>query len=108
MDGYCVKCRKKREIQEPVEEEASYGRRYLLGKCPVCSKTICRFLKKRQKGGSITPPPSPPPEETHNNPATIALVDGNVARNPRPPGRTNRPRPPPVFPRPQWAQQRRQ
>ena len=47
--GYCVKCRKKQEIQdaEEVKMKGKGGpRRALKGKCPVCGTGMYRILGK--------------------------------------------------------------
>lgn len=45
-EGYCVKCKKKVEIQNGKESKTSKGVRILKGKCPACSITVCRILGK--------------------------------------------------------------
>jgi hypothetical protein len=44
MEGYCVKCKKKVEIQTGKEVVNAKGRRMMKGKCPVCTTTVCRIL----------------------------------------------------------------
>ena len=43
--GYCVKCRKKREFEGEVREMAN-GRRAAQGACPVCGTKMNRMLGK--------------------------------------------------------------
>lgn len=43
MEGYCVKCRKKREIQNAQEIVMKNGRPATQGTCPVCSTKIFRI-----------------------------------------------------------------
>jgi hypothetical protein len=45
-EGYCFKCKTKREIANPVEE---------LMKCPTCGAVMFKIL-----GGKATPPPAAP------------------------------------------------
>nr|MCK4929460.1 hypothetical protein [Nanoarchaeota archaeon] len=47
MEGYCVKCKKKVEIQKGKESVTKNGRRILKGKCPDCGITVCRILGKK-------------------------------------------------------------
>lgn len=47
MEGYCVKCKKKVEIQNGKESVTKNGRRILKGKCPSCGITVCRILGKK-------------------------------------------------------------
>ncbi|MGH8882312.1 MAG: DUF5679 domain-containing protein [Stackebrandtia sp.] len=44
-NGYCVKCREKRDFEGQVEETAS-GRRMAKGVCPVCGTKMNRILGK--------------------------------------------------------------
>ncbi len=43
-NGYCVKCREKRDFTGEVHE--SNNRRMAKGKCPVCGTTVNRILGK--------------------------------------------------------------
>lgn len=44
VEGYCVKCKAKREIQGAKEVVNKKGRRMAKGKCPKCGTTVCRIL----------------------------------------------------------------
>jgi hypothetical protein len=44
-EGYCVKCREKREIKDIERVEMENGRKALKGVCPVCGTKITRFVK---------------------------------------------------------------
>ena len=44
-EGYCVKCREKREFDGEVVEMAN-GRRSAKGKCPICRTGMNRILGK--------------------------------------------------------------
>ena len=46
MEGYCVKCKKKVEMQDGKESKTSRGTRMMKGKCPNCGTTVCRILGK--------------------------------------------------------------
>jgi hypothetical protein len=43
-NGYCVKCREKRDFEGKVEE--TNGRRMAKGTCPVCGTKMTRILGK--------------------------------------------------------------
>ncbi|WP_434450278.1 DUF5679 domain-containing protein [Lentzea sp. E54] len=43
-NGYCVKCREKRDFDGNVEE--TNGRRMAKGTCPVCGTKMTRILGK--------------------------------------------------------------
>jgi hypothetical protein len=44
FEGYCVKCREKRDIKSGVVSENDKGRRMVKGVCPVCGTNVTRFL----------------------------------------------------------------
>jgi len=43
VKGYCVKCKKKVEIQNAKETKTRKGVRMYKGKCPICNTTVCRI-----------------------------------------------------------------
>jgi hypothetical protein len=53
-EGYCVKCKAKREIADGVEEVMKNGRKAIKGKCPTCGTVMFKIL-----GGKTTPPSAP-------------------------------------------------
>jgi len=55
-EGYCVKCKAKKEIADAVEEVMKNGRKAIKGKCPTCGVVMFKIL-----GGKVVPPPAPPP-----------------------------------------------
>ncbi|MBB4960098.1 DUF5679 domain-containing protein [Micromonospora sp. NPDC003197] len=44
-NGYCVKCKEKRDFEGTVEVSKT-GMNMAKGKCPVCSTTVNRILGK--------------------------------------------------------------
>ena len=46
MDGYCVKCKAKKEIKDSKEVTMKNGRSALKGKCPSCGTGMYRILSK--------------------------------------------------------------
>ena len=46
MEGYCVKCKAKREIKDGKETVMKNGRKAIKGSCPVCSTGMFRILGK--------------------------------------------------------------
>jgi hypothetical protein len=44
-NGYCVKCKEKRDYEGTVEVSKS-GMKMAKGKCPVCGTTVNRILGK--------------------------------------------------------------
>lgn len=45
-EGYCVKCKEKREMMEPEEVEMKNKRKALKGTCSVCGTKIFKILGK--------------------------------------------------------------
>jgi hypothetical protein len=59
-EGYCVKCKAKREIVDAVEEVTKNGRKAIKGKCPVCGTVMFKMLGgKAVVVEPVTPPPAP-------------------------------------------------
>jgi hypothetical protein len=46
MEGYCVKCKEKREIKDAQEVTMKNGRKAMKGKCGVCGTGMFRILSK--------------------------------------------------------------
>ncbi len=44
MEGYCVKCKAKKEISEGKEVTMKNGRKAMKGKCPTCGTGMYRIL----------------------------------------------------------------
>jgi hypothetical protein len=51
-EGYCVKCKAKKEIVNAVEETMKNGRKAIKGKCPTCGTVMFKILGGK---GSSTP-----------------------------------------------------
>ncbi len=55
FEGYCVKCREKRQIKDGEVKETPNGRQMAQGICPKCGTKVTRFLaaaapKKKKTG----------------------------------------------------------
>lgn len=50
-EAYCVKCRDKREIQDPKEVTMKNGRNAIQGKCGVCGTKLFRMVGSKDKTG---------------------------------------------------------
>jgi|TARA_B100000959_G_C14904001_1_gene592182 hypothetical protein len=46
MEGYCVKCKAKREIENGEEVTMKNGRKAMKGKCGTCGTGMYRILGK--------------------------------------------------------------
>jgi uncharacterized Zn finger protein (UPF0148 family) len=53
-EGYCVKCKARKEIADAVEETMKNGRRAIKGKCPTCGAVMFKIL-----GGKVATATSP-------------------------------------------------
>jgi len=58
-EGYCVKCKAKKEIVDAVEETMKNGRKAIKGKCPTCGTVMFKIL-----GSKATPPAAEPAAAT--------------------------------------------
>lgn len=47
MEGYCLKCKTKREIIEGNEITMKNGRKAIKGKCTICGTVIFKIMKKQ-------------------------------------------------------------
>jgi len=47
-NGYCVKCKEKRDFEGTVEVSKT-GMNVAKGKCPVCGTNMCRILGKAER-----------------------------------------------------------
>ena len=58
-EGYCVKCKAKKEIIDAVEETMKNGRKAIKGKCPTCGTVMFKILGGKATVTVDTPPPAP-------------------------------------------------
>ena len=47
FEGYCVKCRTKREVKGGTVKESENGRKMVQGVCPHCGTKVTRFLPSK-------------------------------------------------------------
>ena len=64
VEGYCVKCKAKKEIVDAVEEVMKNGRRAIKGKCPTCGTVMFKILGKSAAGAPAAPAPATAPGDT--------------------------------------------
>jgi len=48
MEAYCVRCKAKTEMKDPVETKTKRGTLMMKGKCSVCDTKTCGFIKKEK------------------------------------------------------------
>ena len=44
VEAYCVKCREKRQMEDPKEVKLQNGRMSMQGTCPVCGTKMVRMM----------------------------------------------------------------
>ena len=66
-EGYCVKCKAKKEIVGGVEETMKNGRKAIKGKCPTCGTVMFKILGgKAASPAQASPEPSSEPTAAAN------------------------------------------
>ena len=68
-EGYCVKCKAKKEIVDAAEETMKNGRKAIKGKCPTCGTVMFKILGGKATlpapaPAAATPAPAEPPATT--------------------------------------------
>ena len=53
-EGYCVKCKAKKEIVDAVEETMKNGRKAIKGKCPTCGTVMFKILGGKAAPAGVT------------------------------------------------------
>jgi hypothetical protein len=71
-EGYCVKCKAKKEIVDAVEEVMKNGRKAIKGRCPTCGTVMFKILGGKAQAAASVPvpnanpvPPKESPKESH-------------------------------------------
>jgi uncharacterized Zn finger protein (UPF0148 family) len=73
-EGYCVKCKAKKEIADAVEELMKNGRKAIKGKCPTCGVVMFKILG----GKAATPNESGGKEKEAKDSKTAAVPSGGA------------------------------
>lgn len=76
MEAYCVKCKTKREMQNPQAEFTKSGAPGTRGTCPVCGTTLFR-MGRTPAHDALTPPVRPTKEERRaaNRKGKLVIVE---------------------------------
>ena len=64
FEGYCVKCKVKKEIIDVVEETMKNGRKAIKGKCPTCGTVMFKILGGKAAAVPEESQPAKPPTAT--------------------------------------------
>ena len=74
-EGYCVKCKAKKEIANGVEETMKNGRKAIKGKCPTCGTVMFKILGGKAAPAAVTPAaPAATPAPAPSAPPTTDAV----------------------------------
>jgi len=46
MEGYCVKCKAKKQMKDPKINQTAKGGYMAKGQCETCGTTMCRIMSK--------------------------------------------------------------
>ena len=57
-EGYCVKCKAKKEIAEAFEEVMKNGRKAIKGKCPTCGAVMFKIIGGKVAAMSVAETPT--------------------------------------------------
>jgi DNA topoisomerase-1 len=74
LEAYCVKCKEKREMQNPNAEFTASGTAGTRGTCPVCGTTMFRMGRTPAHEGLTPPPPSARKRKKKEQPRKGKLV----------------------------------
>lgn len=58
-EGYCVKCKAKKEIVDAVEVVMKNGRKAIKGKCPTCGTVMIKILPGKASASTPAAPAAP-------------------------------------------------
>lgn len=68
-EGYCVKCKAKKEIADAVEEVMKNGRKAIKGKCPTCGVVMFKILGGKSVITPVSADPAAPSESAPSAPS---------------------------------------
>ncbi len=63
-EGYCVKCKAKKEIVDGVEETMKNGRKAIKGRCPTCGTVMFKILGGKGAPAAAASEPAEPATPT--------------------------------------------
>jgi Zn finger protein HypA/HybF involved in hydrogenase expression len=66
-EGYCVKCKAKKEIVDAMEEVMKNGRKAIKGKCPTCGTVMFKILGGKAAAPAPSSAPSSPAKPAGSN-----------------------------------------
>lgn len=75
VEGYCVKCKTRKEIADGVEETMKNGRRAIKGRCSTCGTVMFKILGGKAAVTNMAPVEDPKPTESPTNETNPAPAD---------------------------------
>lgn len=78
MEAYCVKCKKKVEMQDGEETTTKRGTKMMKGKCPDCSTTVCRIVGGGGKKKADDKKKDDKPADDQNDDVVVEEVEETV------------------------------
>jgi DNA topoisomerase I len=72
MEAYCMKCKTKREVKDPVASFNAKGSPVTIGICPVCGTKLYKMGRTEAHAG-MTPPPKP--EKVEKRAGKLVVVE---------------------------------
>ncbi|HET9906903.1 MAG TPA: type I DNA topoisomerase [Anaerolineales bacterium] len=75
MEAYCMKCKTKREMQDPVAGFNAKGSPVTIGVCSVCGTKLYRMGRTPAHEGMIPPPKPPKVEKVEKRNGKLVIVE---------------------------------
>jgi DNA topoisomerase-1 len=75
MEAYCMKCKAKREMNEPVAGFNAKGSPVMIGVCPVCGTKLYKMGKTDAHTGLVPPPKSEKVEKVEKRDGKLVIVE---------------------------------
>jgi len=72
MEAYCMKCKEKREVKDPLASFNARSSAVTTGICPVCGTKLYRMGKTEAHAGLIPPPK---PEKVEVRAGKLVIVE---------------------------------
>ena len=75
MEAYCMKCRTKREMQDPVASFNAKGSPVTIGACPVCGTKLYKMGRTEAHEGLVPPPKPDKPQKVEKRSGKLVIVE---------------------------------
>jgi len=75
MEAYCMKCKTKREMQDPVASFNAKGSPVTIGVCPVCGTKLYKMGRTEAHEGMVPPPKPAKVEKVEKRNGKLVIVE---------------------------------